>query len=260
MSALLESFSRIATGEELWFQMLIQPTGSGWKEKAIEKVKELIGDTGGHGHGGIGDTVLDFFHNAPMQALEFIGDQIFNREAGEHAGHEEKEGPPNKIQYLTPGESKLVEAMENKIAKIGFKTKIRAIYLGRKEVFSETRGVPILVGALNQFNSPSANSLAPTFDVHVSYLGHAKRAARRKRLLMKAYKKRKINVGANPFMLNIEELATIWHFPMSYVKTPLLQKAVCQAIRAASGLPIERTLPPPSEEEKPTEPPPFRFG
>lgn len=259
MSALLESFSRIGTGEEIWFQIIIQPTDNGWKEKAIAKIKEKIGDTsGGHGHGG--NPILDFIHNAPLQLIEFIGDQIFNREAGEHDAHEEHDGPPNQLQYLTPGESKLVEAMETKISKIGFKTKMRAIYIARKEVFSESRGVQALVGALNQFNSPSANSLSPTFGVHMSYWRSSQRSAERKSLLMKAYKKRKMNVGANSFILNIEELATIWHFPMSYVKTPLLQKAVAKQSEPPASLPIERIFDKSSEPEDEPEPPPMRFG
>jgi hypothetical protein len=160
--------------------------------------------------------------------------------------------------YLTPGTRKVLEAMETKISKIGFKTKIRGIYLARKEIFRPEHGANALIGAINQFNSPSANSLAPTFGVHLSYLGKDKRMARRKRTIMQAYKKRKMNVGGKPFVLNIEELATIWHFPMSYVKTPLLQKTVAKRSEPPASLPTEPILLP--EEQKPSAPPPLRFG
>lgn len=254
MSAMLESFSRIGNGEAVWFQIIIQPTSNGWKEKAIGKIKEKIGDSS-HRHGHT-NPIFDFLHNAPFRLIETIGDQVLGREASAHDGHD-SDGPPNQIQYLTPGESKLVEAMENKISKIGFKTKIRSVYIARKEVFSEARGVQALVGALNQFNSPSANSLLPTFGVHVSYWWKARRGAKRKNLLMQAYKKRKLNVGSNPFILNIEELATIWHFPMAYVKTPLLQKTMAKQAEPPASLPIEQPKPP---EEKTTVAPPMRFG
>lgn len=39
--------------------------------------------------------------------------------------------------------------------------------------------------------------------------------------------------------MNIEELATIWHFPMSHVKTPLVTKALTKQAEPPVGLPIE---------------------
>ncbi len=259
MAAFLESFTRIGPGEQLWFQILVQPTGNDWKEKGIAKVKELVGDTG-HGHHG-GSQILQALANAPIKVLEFAGQQIFGGEEDAHAESNDDSGPPNKIQYLTPGESKLVEGIEEKISKIGFKTKMRGVYIARKEVFKVQRAVSALIGAINQFNIPSANSLAPTYGVHTSYVGAVWRANYRKRLLMNAYKKRKMKVGANPFILNIEELATIWHFPMSHIKTPSLQKIEGKRAEPPATLPIERVVAPISGSlEEVNEPPPMKFG
>ena len=44
MSAFLESFSRIGSGEQMWFQIIIEPISNSWKEDAIKKIKEVIGD------------------------------------------------------------------------------------------------------------------------------------------------------------------------------------------------------------------------
>ena len=99
----------------------------------------------------------------PIKFLEGVGDQIFSREASEPK-KQEKPAEPNKIRYLTPGQSKLVESMEMKINKVGFKTKLRGIYIGRKEVFNPNRGVAALIGAISQFNMPNANSLVPSFN------------------------------------------------------------------------------------------------
>jgi len=40
-------------------------------------------------------------------------------------------------------------------------------------------------------------------------------------------------------VLNTEELATIWHFPMSHVKTPQVQKTISKRSEPPVGLPIE---------------------
>lgn len=241
MGTFLESFSRLGPGEQMWFQIIIEPISNSWKEKSIETIKEMIGEASGGGN-----TVVDMIFNAPLKALEQIGDQVFGREASSSSG-DEKPKEPNLIRYLTPGKMKIVEAMEEKISKIGFKTKMRGVYLARKEVFRPERGVNLLIGAVNQFNIPSANSLAPTYGISASYFGKSWRTAYKKKLLMKAYKKRKIKVGANPFIFNIEELATVWHFPMSHVKTPLVQKTEAKQAEPPIGLPIEAVLAPVAE-------------
>lgn len=235
MSAVLESFSRIGPGEQLWMQIIIEPVGSEWKEKAIKKIKEVIGekvDSGG------GSKIADAITGASAKFLEGVGDQIFGREASESGG-DEKKGPKNELQFLTPGQGKIVEAMEQKISQVGFETKIRAVYLARKEVFRTTRGVNALVGALNQFNVPTANSIVGTYSTSASYFFKKRREDARKNLLLQAYKKRKPSPGGKKFIFNPHELATVWHFPMSTVKTPLIQKVQTKQSEPPVELPME---------------------
>lgn len=234
MGALLESFSRIGPGEQMWLQILIEPTSGHWKEDAIDKIKEVIGAKSDH-HG---NKYVDALTELPMKFLVGLGDQIFAREPSEAAGHDD-DGPPNQLQYMTPGQGKVVEDMEKKISLIGFKTKIRGVYVARKEVFRPERGVHALIGAFSQFNVPTANSIVPT--THISH-DHKKGEAQ-KTEMMKMYKKRKIGAPGNPFYLNIEELATVWHFPMSHIKTPLLQKVQAKQSEPPMGLPVEQILP-----------------
>lgn len=235
MSAFLESFSRLGQGEQMWFQIILEPTSNAWKKEAIEKIKELVTQK----KSAKGNVAVDFLVQTPFNVLEEFGDIVLGREKSE-AKKEEKDKKPDMV----PGQSQLIEGMENKIAKIGFNTKIRAVYAARKEIFHPERGVGALIGALNQFNSPTANSLVPSFSTMLHYFRKDSRVAARKKLLVGAYKKRKMKVGKKPFVLNIEELATIWHFPMSYVKTPLVQKASMKIAEPPMGLPIERIAPP----------------
>ena len=236
MGTFLESFSRIGAGEQMWFQIVIEPISSHWKEHAMEEVKHLIGEAEHHKS----SPILDAISNAPMRVLEGFGDQIFGREASEHAAHEERPADRNQLKFLTPGQVKVVEDIEKKISLIGFKTKMRGLYIARKEVFRPSRGFNALVGAINQFNVPTANSIVPKFTLHIFYFFTKRRTSERKRLLMKGYKNRKMKVGSSPCILNIEELATIWHFPMSHVKTPLLQKAQAKQAEPPAELPVEQ--------------------
>lgn len=232
MGTFLESFSRIGRGEQMWFQILVQPTSNSWKEKSIKKIKELIGEKKEES---LVDGVSDKLVRSPIKGIEYVADQFFKAvSSGEEI--KTRDEPQNMLSFLTPGQTKLVEAMEMKIGKLGFKTKLRGAYVARKDVFSPERGVHALIGAINQYNIPSANSIVPQSS---SKKPTAKQSNKKKTILMKAYKKRKMNVGANPFILNIEELATIWHFPMSHVKTPLVQKAANKPAEPPVGLPLE---------------------
>lgn len=252
MGTFLESFTRIGPGEQVWFQIILEPIGNEWKEKAIKQIKEVVGEEEHHK----GHAILDALWDNLVKSIEQFGDFIFGREASEAGGHEEKEGPKNLVQFLTPGQKTIVEAMENKIAKVGFKTKMRAVYAARKEVFNPNRAIQAIQGAMKQYNIPSANSIAPAFTTSRSYFFKRQRIAYRKRLLMQAYKKRKLKTGASPFVLNIEELATVWHFPMSHVKTPLLSKTTVKRTEPPAGLPVEQVLEPTPEEKKEAERPP----
>ncbi len=245
MGAFLESFSHIGPGEQMWFQIMIEPIDNGWKDKAIKKIKELIGEKEK-----AKTSPLQKLLDVPIQTVGLLSDQIYG--AVERGGAKEEKGDKNELRYLTPGQSKLVEAMEQKISMIGFKTKIRGVYIARKEVFKPERGVPALIGAMNQFNIPTSNSIVPKSGASSN---------EKKTLFMMAYKKRKLKIGANPFVLNVEELATIWHFPMSHVKTPMVQKVETKQSEPPIGLPIERVdAPIIAEKKKKTESSTDAFG
>lgn len=244
MGTFLESFSRIGHGEQMWFQILLEPTDNSWKEKVIKKIKDLVGEVVSASRVKKSSGFVGFFTEEPKKALTEFGNQLFGSSAtGVEASVAKKEAG-NKMSQLTPGQRKLLEAMENKITKIGFKTKLRVIYIARKEVFKPERSINALFGAINQFNIPSANSIVPASTVNTNYFFKTFRGESRRTLKMAAYKKRKMKSGGNPFIFNIEELATIWHFPMSSVKTPLLQKTELKKAEPPSGLPMETTFRP----------------
>ena len=55
---------------------------------------------------------------------------------------------------------------------------------------------------------------------------------------MAGYKDRDTTRGMEPLLMNVEELASIWHFPIaSVVKAPLMQKAAAKRVEAPMTLP-----------------------
>lgn len=174
--------------------------------------------------------------------------EIFS--GGEKVGEGEKtftkEAPPSLISYLSPGEKDKVSAVEKKISKIGFKTKIRFIYLAEKEVFDTHRAVPGILGALNQFNTLDMNGFKPDNFVKTqpSPLDFfpVKKMNKMKKELMRGYKSRSSSRGSNPYVLNIEELATIYHFPVVSVEAPLIKKTGSKRGEPPFSLPVKEAF------------------
>jgi hypothetical protein len=271
MAAILENFTRIGAGENLWFQIIIEPISGEWKKKGIDIVKNSLQEKGrklvkqmienkkGHHE--------QFFF---FKLLNSLFDGLLSAIRPPAEGHEEhKEEPPGKVSDLSPGLKKVVEAIEEKIGKVGFKTKMRAVYIANKEVFKPSRCVDGLVGSLTQFSYPERNAIVPKAVTSAHYAFKKSRIITLKNMFIKAYKKRKLKMGKNPYILNVEELATIWHFPLPLVKTPLLQKTGSKRAEPPINLPIEvfaesplkkKVAAPPPEEEKPPEPPELMYG
>lgn len=233
MAAILENFTRIGQGENLWMQLIVEPKDSSWKEKGIELAKELMSGGGhGHGHGsGIGSVIAGI----PMFILkEAQNIWAWNFEGGEH--HDEK---PARVE-LTPGTKTTVEAVEEKVAQIGFKTKMRLLYAAKKTAFSPNRCIEGFIGSMNQFHIGSRNAIVPYMATHAHYDSKHTKSNKLKNSFVKAFKGRKMKWKfCDGYMMNTEELATIWHFPLPFVKTPLLQKAGHKKSEPPAGLPTE---------------------
>lgn len=233
MAAMLENFTRIGHGENFWMQLIVEPTGSEWKEKGIELAKKLMGEAEAPRRGGLLPLIGGIPEAVMKELLKALNWWAEGQEAGAKA-----EKPLKK--ELSPGTKKIIEAVEDKISKIGFKSKLRALYVARKEVYNPTHCLEGFVGAVNQFHMQDRNALVPALATHVYYDRRHRKSNRLKNIFVKVFKKRKLklkNVGG--YILNIEELATVWHFPLPFVKTPLLQRAGAKRAEPPAGLPIE---------------------
>jgi len=153
----------------------------------------------------------------------------------------DKEGLQRRMMSMTPGEKKIVEAVEHKATKIVFPCKIRFIYAGRHEVIKKSRMVNPFIGAMKQFNTNDLQALKPSGKVGMSstiILRKKVRNTERKNTLLAAYRGRSNWAGHMPFNMNTEELATLWHFPITgQVKSPQLQKTESKRSEPPINLP-----------------------
>ena len=126
-----------------------------------------------------------------------------------------------------------------------FDVGIRTIYIADKDKFNPSN-IGGLTGAFRQYSYGSLNGFAPTEgltgfdDFWKDPTGKIRE--RRKREAIEGYKARQIFYppykGKAKFVLNSEELATIYHFPGSVVATPTFERVPSKKSEAPFNLPI----------------------
>lgn len=238
MAALLEMMGRLREGEQSWLQIIINPIDQKWADKSDKEVRKIVKQKMPEKKG-FTDSILNGFLGQLNSFATSIGEIIV---ASEQTKEEKKKDEPyNIVMNLTEGERVIVKSIQEKSAKIGYQCKIRQIYVGKKEVFSKQRGVSGIFGAIKQFNTNDRNALKPEKDrvmTKINYFFKKSREAVRKRKIIKNYRIRSLNNGTSKkFIFNIEELATLWHFPMLQVKAPLIKKAEVKKVEPPFNLP-----------------------
>ncbi len=164
-----------------------------------------------------------------------------------------------KIEELsmTKGEKEKVEAIEKNISKIAFDCGIRVIYLGKKD---KVRGtfVPAVTGIFKQYNTTNLNGFKPANATSFDYPWQdrsGKKLIQHKKAMLYLYKYRyfffdeffptqyktmftKKDYDYQPFVLSVEELASLYHFPGDVSRTPSLSRINAKKVEPPANLPV----------------------
>lgn len=237
MTALMDLMSSLRKGEQLWYQIILVPTGTAWTNEVKEYIDEKLGKAKHVSKGNeLADKVLGGISN--------ISEQIYPL-WGEIEDKKSDKSTALKFHELDPFHKNQIEAAHKKMIKMGFEVCIRMIYLSRKEVKNIPKVVNGFVGYIKQFNTNDLNALKPDTKMTMtsaSYFFTKSRINRKKNSIMQGYKTRSDLIGHRPWILNVEEIATLWHFPLDAVtKAPLIQRAQGRRIEPPMSLPFEES-------------------
>lgn len=154
----------------------------------------------------------------------------------------------------TKGEADRIAALERSVSKFAFDVGIRGIYLADKDKYTSANAGGGIGGSFKQYNSLNLNGFKTVgwftiFDYPWHEWFNVKEKLKPK--VLEEYKlrryfysplKNKTNWGKNiyskPFVLNTEELATIFHFPGLVAATPTFERVPSKKSEAPSNLPI----------------------
>ncbi|MBU1908217.1 hypothetical protein KKF59_03795 [Patescibacteria group bacterium] len=238
LAVLLENMSRLGPGEQFWFQIVMIPIEQKtFKAKGELEVKKLTGQKV-EVKAPLWQKILELPFNLIGTFLQEFG--ILSAPA---APGKEQNPLSSRMWTLTPGERKVLEAMENKLSKIVFQCKLRFVYVAKKEVMKKPRIVHPFIGVIKQFNTNDMQSLKPeTKRIPPSgalWFFKDSRNNKRKIRVVNAYRARSFWVGNPTFAMNIEELASLWHFPISIqTRPPQLGKTEAKRAEPPMNLPF----------------------
>ena len=145
---------------------------------------------------------------------------------------------------LTEGDKTKIAALERSISKYGFDVGIRGIYLAPKDDFNPGN-IGGLVGSFKQYGSLNLNGFRPDGTTSVDYPWQditGKKVKKAKEGMFKNYVARGYfhppHKKQKWFILNTEELATIYHLPGLSVSTPSFKRTLSKKAEPPANLPI----------------------
>lgn len=192
------------TGEELWIQVLARPIPDDWQHAADRYINNIKSGRG-LSLPGLGGS---------MQWIVGILGALWQPP-------EQGVGQSTAVELSDRDKTRISEA-EKKATKLGYEVKIRLVYMGESNTNAKLR-MQALVGTFKQFNSTNLNGF------------RAFKGAFGKEFLEK-YRKRAFY--GDGFILNIEELASVFHLPHTNVETPNIVWASAKTAEPPSKLPV----------------------
>ncbi|HXK37564.1 MAG TPA: hypothetical protein VJ579_00640 [Candidatus Paceibacterota bacterium] len=136
---------------------------------------------------------------------------------------------------------KEIEAMERSVTKNGFDVGIRALYIARKDKYDPSN-IAGLMGVLKQFSSVELNGFKDNnvtkIDKKQKIYNDADLVKAKKKMFDKYLRRGFFYEKGKPFVLNTEELATIFHFPGRVSATPTFSRIESRKAEPPSNLPI----------------------
>ncbi len=166
-----------------------------------------------------------------------------------------EEGDIKKKQNIqTESQKRMISALDRSVTKYAFDTGIRLLYIGKKESFVNNFGP--LNGTFKQYNSDELNGFKTRTGNSTDYpwqdlFGNRMKAVTEE--MLEAYQLRDyfwrpervptmwFFTQSKPrpfFVLNTEELATIYHFPGMVAQSPSLHRVDSKKVTAPDNLPI----------------------
>lgn len=210
ISVAMEFLGSLTEGEQAWMQIMVR---NHIKEAGVDTWQEAAKKE-----------IADILDKAKLKTKE------------------EKDTP--KVAALSKSQQEAISAIEKSIDKPGFDCGIRLIYFARKDKFN-AGNIGGILNTFKQYGSSTLNGFKPTKSTKKGDYPWqdiwGKKLTSSKYKILDAYKRRSFfhpPYKGKPYVLNAEELATIYHIPGKAVATPTLGRIASKKAEPPANLPI----------------------
>jgi hypothetical protein len=221
MQVLLEAWTNVEPGEEYWMQLLFRPIDGKnikkWEKRGEQEIAEISGQASAKKPG--------MWENAKEFMMALPGDLFKAIFAGPLETESKKE--EKVLRFFNPSDDAKMKKILEKVSVNGYKTKIRVIHIapvGQLKKPNISRGA----GVFKQFAATNLNSLKPDPDTKTNgpgfFMKDRRRWLKERNILLNFQWRDFFGTDAGK-ILNAEEIATLYHFPVKYVTTPGVARA-----------------------------------
>lgn len=191
------------TNNQIWVQLLMRPTDNKWQKRALVQVKKIRGEYKGIGLGAIFGLFTTLIRHLLTSGTASDDSKDVKRE-------------------LSGPEEEAIKAIEEKTVKLGFETKIRVVCFA-DDINDAKNKINSVVGTFKQFSSTNINGFK------------IKKITINNKNDIESYKKR--SFWGKGYVLNVKELASIYHLPSIAVATPAIVWSTAKTAEPPSNLP-----------------------
>lgn len=207
LAAITGAMSELNLGEKVWLQIVVRPISNYWQEKSKEYITAI---KEGKSLGG------PSFGEIVSKVVGGIGDALSTSSDGKAA--------PKEIVKLLPGQDEELKEIELKMLKVGFEFKIRVVAKASEQLRSEQL-LRDIVASFKQFTT-----------AHLNNFVYAPPEKEGKELYSMFLTR---DIGEDADIVNIEELASLYHLPNISVETPNIAWSRSRKLEPPMNVPVE---------------------
>jgi hypothetical protein len=215
LDSFLSPFTKLKKeGEGLSYQLIISPLPSNENKKIFSIIKKLR-------EGKKLSEVLE--NNIFNEILNFLSEAFVPTSKEKEKEKEEEKTKPKPIEEVA------IKSLEEKASKPLFKANIRLV-VSTNDHESSSNILSSLESAFHQFNNPGFNEFI---------IEQAKKTILKKIIYQYSFR---IFDNKKSSILNTEEITSIFHFPTSYTKNPIIHWLLSKSAPPPSNLPEDGVI------------------
>ena len=213
LAAITATLSKLGESGQVWIQLVVRPEDDSWRNRALKYITAVrSGQTD--------------FRTGLIKGLKSLASDVVSTAI---SGQAKVAEPGGARVELAPGVDEALKQIEDKSTKLGFQTKIRIVAVDTTPEIARQH-LDLVVGTFKQFNTTNLNGFAAK---PIDEPGGA---------LISQYASRVFaDKGA---VLNVTELASIYHLPSKTVSTPHIVWAGSKKGEPPANLPLAEDVAP----------------